>query len=94
MPVYVIAHRDTAPLLANMTPKRSRAIRESWKDPTVRERRSQAMRAAWQRSRQSEPVTAAALRVWNTFACGCGAECVGTVAGPLLCSNCRAERIA
>lgn len=95
MTVYVIRHGDdTAPLLTNMTPERSRATRESWKDPTARERRSKAMRDAWHQRRQSNPVTDTALRMWNTFTCPCGVECVGTVTGPRLCSNCRAERIA
>lgn len=77
-------------------PARSQAARDSWDDPFAHAMRCAALRQAWvERRRRSKPVTAAWLRKWNTFAClTCGAECVGTEAGPRLCSNCRAERIA
>lgn len=91
---YVKIGVTHVPVLVNMTPARSRAMREIWEDPLVRQLRSNAMRDAWHRRRQSNPITIAALRMWNTFACACGAECVGTITGPLLCSNCRAERCA
>lgn len=74
------------------SPARLRATRESWTDPTACERRREASRAAWVRRKAQKPPPEPCM--WNTFACGCGAECVGTVTGPRLCSNCRAERVA
>ena len=70
---------------------RSLATKRGWDDPYTRHLHAVANRAAWARRKAMQPKPA--TPVWNTFACPCGAECVGTVTGPELCSNCRAERI-
>jgi len=70
---------------------RARAAREGWEDPLAYVIRCKALRESWV-GRRLRARTMQPPHMYNIFTCLCGAECVGTLSGPRLCSMCRAER--